>query len=82
MIDIQKNIPLPPRTSARKRNKYPWEQLRIGDSLLLTVSSMNAARSMAHKVSKRLGYEFEIREWSGGFRVWRVKEALKASKEN
>ena len=71
MIEIDKNVPLPPKTS-RKR-KYPWETMQIGDSFLIPEALRIYGYSMASRASKDYApKKFCSRSVEGGARVWRI----------
>lgn len=79
---IESNVPLPPKYRAPLKSKYPFEQLKVGQSFLVPMSEsegdieklkrrMDAARYAAQKVT---GLKFVTRvEDNNGVRVWRAK---------
>ena len=70
MIKIEKNIPVPP---FRKALKYPFEEMQVGDSFLVTDVKRENLAITARKYGKKAGKDFLVREVEGGVRCWRVK---------
>ena len=69
MVKIDKGIPIPSNVS-----KYPWADLKIGDSFLapgLVVSSQISA-TIRYQRSKR-GHEYRCKKEDDGLRIWRIK---------
>lgn len=78
-IQIESGIPIPPRAGGTGRpSKYPFDQLKPGDSFLVPHHDGNpvvTVRRMAAAVkgaAKRTGWKFTTRRLSEGLRVWRV----------
>ena len=73
---IEANVPIPKRT----RNgslKYPWDKMKVGDSILVKcdkndASKMSAARNAAAIYGGRHQMKFSTRNVEGGLRVWRT----------
>lgn len=64
-VKIESNIPLP---ADRRSPKYPWRQMRIGDSFFVEgVRNFNPGHA-----STRTGYRFTVHRVKGGCRVWRI----------
>lgn len=69
-IKIDKNIPLP--TSGRNA-KYPFADMKPGDSFLSTDPAKEAATRRAASVwADRNNAKMTCRKVDGGLRVWRV----------
>lgn len=68
-VPIDKRVPLKPRA------KYPWRDMKVGDSFLVKHVRVRCVRSMASAAAKRTGRKFSVRrdDDTGGVRVWRVK---------
>jgi len=70
MFAIEKNIPhYKPRTT----NKYPWREMKVGDSFFVPDSAIstnfhNLARSSGIKISARKVEQDGV----AGYRVWRI----------
>jgi len=61
---IEKNVPTP-----TSRNRYPFAEMEIGDSILGKISMYNAARQHG----RRYGRKFASRKQTNGdIRIWRV----------
>ena len=72
-IEIDKHLPPPPPTEGRPR-RYPFPDMAVGDSFLITDADMiKNARSAAWMYSKRHGGRFSCRKVPEGWRVWRVE---------
>ena len=81
-MQIEKNIPLPPRTynKAGRNTHYPFPKMGIGDSFILKLSAdpkkAKAKRGaisclMIYHARKR-GAKYASRRLPEGLRVWRV----------
>jgi hypothetical protein len=69
-LKIEKNIPAPSAA------KYPFEDMNVGDSVLVpaSVAKPSAVRVAASNYSLRHeGFFFRTRQESRGTRVWRIK---------
>lgn len=64
-IRIDRGIPIPMRQNAR----YPFREMRVGDSILLTGNSAGLTGQWARST----GWKFTTRKVEGGVRVWRTK---------
>lgn len=70
MLHIESTVPLP---DDRPRLKYPFDDMQVGDSFLITDAGMvKNARSAAWMYSKRHRMKFSCRKVDGGWRVWRT----------
>lgn len=71
-MKIDKGIPIPETTAAGRPIKYPWDELKKGDSFFAPETKL---RSMQQSVSRcnrlKKPRHFVCREVSGGTRVWR-----------
>lgn len=66
---IEKNVPLP-----SKNKKYPFINMEVGDSVLITDWSLfHGAANAAHMVGARNGRKFTSRKTQEGLRIWRIK---------
>jgi hypothetical protein len=70
---IERGIPIPPMprgaAPGAKHTRWPWAQMRVGDSFL-TTKKPHSAVFAAEKGSKGT---FTVRKVDGGWRVWRLK---------
>lgn len=74
MYEIEKNVDLP-----KRRNRYPFGRMEVGDSFLVTdQKGMNGVSSAASSYAKVEGGKFRTlmrtmeRDGESGVRVWRV----------
>jgi len=85
MLNIEQNIPLPPRIygrqSATKTSKYsPLLNIKVGESFLfpmkgkIATKQSNYVGASVRAFAKRweLGHKYAVRIVEGGVRVWRV----------
>lgn len=66
---IDKNIPFPNGNTA-PNTKYPFSQMKIGDSFLAKEKKAVVAASVWSKNKKR---RFISRKEKDGWRIWRIK---------
>lgn len=69
MIEIEDGIPYEPRSNTLER--YPWQQLEIGQSFLYP-GKVKSATMAAVRAGKRWGKTFRVRAMEDGVRIWRV----------
>jgi hypothetical protein len=80
MFKIEKGIPIPEK---KGRRKYPWPQMKVGDSIAIPKKLENSARYSMHyfsKVKTNGKAKFEVRADTIGrngeviplVRIWRV----------
>lgn len=69
---IQAGIPIPPQ-SRKKSSKYPWLQLKIGDSFFVPNITSVKLGSMTSHAKKRYKINLTARTFPDGVRVWRIK---------
>lgn len=73
---IEKGVPLP---ASRARSSYPFADMNIGDSFLVSAGADDMAKQSskvavaARNYGKRSERKFAIRKVEGGARVWRVE---------
>jgi hypothetical protein len=66
-VEVDKSIPIP--RSNMGRPKYPWRDLKIGDSFYVPKYT-----NSLHYCAKRIGIKITTRkDAEGGIRVWRIK---------
>jgi hypothetical protein len=70
-IKIQKNVPIPAK--AKKKTKYPFEKMGVGDSFVAPVKPAGLYQS-ALKWAKNndAGCRFVVRAEGDGSRCWRA----------
>lgn len=75
MIQIDKNIPIPPRPTLPGRpSKYPFAEMEVGDSFATDKPCRGTTISGSiNFAAKKLGYKFTSRKQADGtIRVWRI----------
>lgn len=68
---IEKGVPLDNSGRGRKR-KYPFDQLEVDDSILITDAKAKSMSSLASNFSRKNGVKLKVRSVDDGVRVWRV----------
>lgn len=68
-VRIDKTVPLP----RRKNGKWPFRQLKVGESFTVPLLDAPAMRATASVTGKRLGRHFTVRREGDMFRCWRDK---------
>jgi len=73
-LSIRKGVPIPPPARVgRGKFRYPWDDMKVGDSFLVPGDARVATLySAAYRVTDRLGWFFTVRQVKGGVRVWRT----------
>lgn len=72
MIPIDKGIPIPARRRGGKRQSYPFDLMKVGDSFFFAGSG-SSVEAAASQYGKKHGMKFAARYVDGGVRVWRIK---------
>ncbi len=73
MIKVQKNIPIPSKKG--RPSKYPFKDMKPGESFEVTDAPKNTVLNAANSWSKRhnKSARFTIRHSEGKTRIWRTK---------
>jgi hypothetical protein len=72
MIQIDKDIPIPP--PGRAKNHYPYGTLKAALSALEKGwSFIYPIRDGIHREAKSLNIKVKVKPDTGGFRVWRIE---------
>jgi len=72
VLRFERDIPIPPESSARRgRPSIGWEDMQVGDSVLLSRLTYKQGRSRVAYLSHRYGYKCVMRMVEGGVRIWR-----------
>lgn len=71
MIQIDKTIPIPPRSNRRKAI-YPFRDMSVGDSFLWPDGKKFWSETLT-VARARTGYRFSYRNLPEGIRIWRVE---------
>jgi len=81
-IEIEKNIPIPEKPLRKRRGKYPFIKMEIGDSFAVKITNewngKNIKNSLysSYKNFKRrfkMNWNFAIRILENEVRIWRIK---------
>ena len=75
MYKIEANIPVPAVVragGAGRKPKYPFADLKVGESFLVPDKTMNKMGSTVTLARKRTGRNFTLRNVEGGVRIWRT----------
>lgn len=72
IIQIDRGVPLPPSMMGEgpRPNRFPWRDMKIGDSFWVNACNRAAVTSNGAKIT---GWKFVSRTEGGGFRVWRIE---------
>ncbi len=68
-MQIESGIPIPPRRFTPR--KHPWEQMKVGDSLLFKLRASSVSPQVS-KAARAFGFKFETHKTPEGIRVWRT----------
>lgn len=72
MFKIDHKVPVP-LTKKKLPYKYPWIEMKAGDSFFVPNGRITNIRSTASSAGRRYSKQFVAKEVEGGVRVWRVK---------
>lgn len=63
MYKVQRGVPKPGALEARtrRRRKYPYEEMRVGDMFFVDGSTRHTIATYAYAVGKQLGKKFSAR---------------------
>jgi len=70
MYEIQKDVPLPTK---RVKHDYPYEQLEVGESFVVSGVGMNSLCNLNRVKGRKYGRKFVCRKDGEGIRIWRVE---------
>lgn len=75
---IEKNVPIPPKGAGKRRVKFPFREMKPGDSFLVPAKSPAEQRLVRQRVTtygiQTLGKgTITTRTVPKGVRVWRIK---------
>lgn len=74
MINIEKDVPMPPKLGRPATTVYPYKEMEVGDSFRVDgPEKVSKIRTMASTTwGPRTGFKFSVRVEPGGCRIWRV----------
>ena len=73
MIKIDKKVPMPAITNRGRPAKYPWAEMKVGDSFFLKLSKAASVNSMIYSAGKKHCVRFSARKEGAGYRIWRTE---------
>lgn len=68
-IKVERGVPMPTRPP---RNKYPWAEMKVGDSFAANGVNEYSFRSQVVQAGRATGRKFSCRKTDEGLRVWRI----------
>ena len=69
-IKIESGIAMP---SGSPLNKYPWPDMKVGDSFLVPTNiRLDSFQQQMYYAGKKLGFKFSCKKHEGGRRCWRI----------
>jgi len=73
-IAIDRDIPKPNKRRRNGKSKYPWEEMKVGDSFAFPHHiQKKSAYSFAYQAGKKYNAKFEVETVEGGIRCWRME---------
>jgi hypothetical protein len=77
-ITIEDNVPMPESVRTGGKAKYPWAELKEGQSFFIAGAKVETFYTLCSTASKKHKCKFIARKWDGeggvkGVRVWRTK---------
>ena len=69
---IEKDVPIPtpPTRSSTNKCLYPWNEMVVGDSVLIPFEQARPAKMSAYRYNKLYGFNLVWRDTPDGLRVW------------
>jgi hypothetical protein len=67
---IESDVPVP---DERRRFKYPWSEMKVGDSFFVENGSQNVLSTAGRQYGRFHGGKFSTRKEGNGVRVWRIE---------
>lgn len=73
-MEIESGVPIPEAKPTGRGTKYPWKDMKVGDSLHFTnQQEYERARTASSAYGKKHGLKFTARMTLDGYRIWRIK---------
>ena len=73
-IKIRSDVPLPtPRGRGVRESKYPFAEMNVGDSFVVTDKTARTVRSAVAAFQKKFTAKFAVRTTDEGIGVWRTE---------
>jgi hypothetical protein len=74
MMKIDKKIPMPENIGVSGKPRYPWAEMKVGDSFFTTNAKEISLVQSCSRQSKLMNpKKFACRAEKDGVRVWRIK---------
>ena len=73
MIRIDKDIPIPDKKKAWAWRKYPFPDMKVGDSFFVPKMAPGHLSTASKRYKVQFGMEFTSKRESNGARIWRIK---------
>lgn len=70
---IERGIPIPPRNRGTRDPKYPFRDLRVGDSFYVPNKKVQDLSRVAQYWAHKDNTKFSFRSIDDGVRCWRIK---------
>lgn len=72
MFQIESNVPLPEPKLGIRKAKYPFADMNVGDSFVVSGKLKQTVASSASRYARLHGKRFAVRKVPDGYRVWRI----------
>ena len=74
MYEIEKNVPVPKTHPTIRASRYPFKQMKVGESFAVPVGeNAKSVAGAAYAFGKKNGQKFCYRKQeNGAYRVWRI----------
>lgn len=70
---VRSNVPLPtPRGQGKRGSKYPFGEMAVGESFVVTDKTARTVRSAVAAYQKKYEAKFAVRTTDEGVGVWRI----------
>lgn len=70
---IEKGVKLPDEFRRGRPLEFPWDKMKVGDSVAIGGKKAPVARRAAYSYGRRHGVTFTSRREKSGVRIWRLK---------
>jgi len=74
---IDKNVPIPEGRWGKRRKKYPFDEMEVGDSFFIHGGKQESITSIMRHWREKLGHKYTTRSvvenGVKGVRVWRIE---------
>ena len=71
-VRIERGIPAPSHPGRGNAPKYPWHEMKVGDSFLALLKHRGSISGPMTRAAHRYGHVYTARTVEGGIRVWRT----------